>query len=96
MIHVFPHQSVADKRPRIQHPNEMYHNFISAPMVVPAVYNPSNGTYSFISNIPGPGALPMRTDFADSSEDGSNSEVGTACLYEIYIPRSHSMLCFFC
>ena len=50
--------------------------------VVPAVYNPSNGTYSFISNIPGPGGVPLRTDFADSSEDGSNSEVGLACLHD--------------
>ena len=95
MIHVFPHQSVAEKRPRIhQNTNEIYHNFISAPMVVPAVYNPSNGTYSFISNIPGPGGVPLRTDFADSSEDGSNSEVGLACLHEIYIQQSQSMLCF--
>ena len=58
----------------------MYHNFISTPLIMPAVFNPSSGTYSFISNIPG--ALPLRADYADSSEDGSNSEVELRTRYK--------------
>ena len=49
---------------------------------MPAVFNPTNGTYSFISNIPG--ALPLRADYADSSEDGSNSEVVLRIRYKYY------------
>ena len=49
---------------------------------MPAVFNPTNGTYSFISNIPG--ALPLRADYADSSEDGSTSEVVLRIRYKYY------------